>query len=716
MPIEVELPDGTIAEFPDDTSRDVIKATLRRQFKIDQPTSTPSENVAKPKEEAPKPTKKQSAADAAYEPMFASPTYIDNPMSDKADGSGMGRRVELGGRAGLQGLGSLVGLGAGGAALSPVGLAYSLFKGENPLSNALNAFGINPGRTAADAMELAKPETEGEKLASAGIEGAASLLPTMGAGLALKGAGLAPRLATALIDRPLLQAASGLTGGLAQETARQNGAGFGGQVTAGLAGGAAPMVAANAPRSLLNAITRSIINPDKARAFAQAGVSAPSLGAVSDSGLVQSIEGGLGQSVTGAGVMRKAQQEGQKIFNDVVNNAASKLANGQDVPDSLEAIGRAAREAANKSRQEFSNKATQFEDSFYSSREQLPAKLDNVMEFIDEQAARVNEGSASAAETRQKLLNQLGPMVEDVQGRLTINGLPITEVELQAQPYLRRYVTEEPGKLNIASVRKHRGIIDDKIKKPNTASPGDPSNWEMKQLSAALKKDIEAALSPEDYAKIQDYNKWYSEGSGLRNSVDDVFFGKKMDDTAIAQAILKADAKQLEQLRAVIGDEAFNRLRGGALQEVTRGRYGPSSDVAARMFSEGKTAIQPEARQVLFDGADKNIGDVAKALQESRTFTNTSNTANANNLTSLARLLLGGTAGYAFGGIPAALGVIAGPYATARAMTSRRLIDSAIRRALNPKAVHWGNMAGNMTSPWLRAIVNQLYASPNGAK
>lgn len=91
----------------------------------------------------------------------------------------------------------------------------------------------------ADAAGLPRAETAAERYTSAGVEGAGSVLPSLGAGLALRGAQQVPMIANALLAAPVAQVASGATGGLAAEGAREAGAGPVGQVAAALGGGLA---------------------------------------------------------------------------------------------------------------------------------------------------------------------------------------------------------------------------------------------------------------------------------------------------------------------------------------------------------------------------------------------------------------------------------------------------------------------------------------------
>jgi hypothetical protein len=95
---------------------------------------------------------------------------------------------------------------------------------------------LSQGLTAAG---LPVAETGGEQMVSSGVRGAASALPTLGAGLALQGARAAPSLANALAGGPVGQVVGGATGEMAATGARQNELGPVAELGAGLLGGAA---------------------------------------------------------------------------------------------------------------------------------------------------------------------------------------------------------------------------------------------------------------------------------------------------------------------------------------------------------------------------------------------------------------------------------------------------------------------------------------------
>jgi hypothetical protein len=95
---------------------------------------------------------------------------------------------------------------------------------------------LSQGLTAAG---LPVAETGGEQMVSAGVRGAASALPTLGAGLALQGARAAPSLANALAGGPVGQAVGGAASEMAATGARQNELGPVAELGAGLLGGVA---------------------------------------------------------------------------------------------------------------------------------------------------------------------------------------------------------------------------------------------------------------------------------------------------------------------------------------------------------------------------------------------------------------------------------------------------------------------------------------------
>lgn len=104
----------------------------------------------------------------------------------------------------------------------------------------------------ADALDLMKPRTPGEKLLNGAIEGTTGGLLTYGLGGALSAApGVTGAVGKALAASPLDDVAAGATGGLAQEQARQSGAGPVVQTLAALAGGLGGVAGVKSAEALL---------------------------------------------------------------------------------------------------------------------------------------------------------------------------------------------------------------------------------------------------------------------------------------------------------------------------------------------------------------------------------------------------------------------------------------------------------------------------------
>lgn len=146
-----------------------------------------------------------------------------------------GEMIGMGARNLLQGAGSL--LDVVGA---PVNQTINLATGANLSAQPFRDLGA----AASDAIGLASPETDSERLHAAIQEGGAQGLLTAGAGVAASGArGAVGAIGRAAAAAPVVDTASSAVSGGASELARQNGAGAIGQIAAGLVAPAGAMAA-----------------------------------------------------------------------------------------------------------------------------------------------------------------------------------------------------------------------------------------------------------------------------------------------------------------------------------------------------------------------------------------------------------------------------------------------------------------------------------------
>ncbi len=333
MAIEVELPDGSIAEFPDGMSDDQINAVLQRQF--GGGGELPITNLP---------------AVQAERPDFSGVTSSVDSTADgrQADGwkAGPVRDAMFGLRSVLQGGGSLLGAIGGDAFNSFV---------VNPVARALGAQQARPYReeaaALADTLGLPQAQTAGDRIYGDIGEALTGTALTLGGGALLNAgrpaaslasgqaalinparaagggaleqvAGNAPtlgqRAADVLTAQPVLQTVSAAAGAGASGLARESGAGGVGQLVAALAGGLAPSaVSAGIPAALRGGLRGGEGNRQNlARAIDDFEVlgATPSVGQGTGAWSRQGAESLLGAGPTSAGVMaRFADQQANAI-------------------------------------------------------------------------------------------------------------------------------------------------------------------------------------------------------------------------------------------------------------------------------------------------------------------------------------------------------------------------------------------------------------------
>jgi len=167
------------------------------------------------------------------------------PPRTAGESFGMGVRgvgTSLGGALDLAANPLIATYNAQGEAVDAMGRAMG-FKGQSGVSVPYNP-GRNLANSTADALGLAKPETNPELLANAAIEGATGGLLGVGAGAAMAGApGMAGTVGRALAASPIVDTVSGATAGASSEAVRQNGGGPLAQMTVGLLAGGGTAVA-----------------------------------------------------------------------------------------------------------------------------------------------------------------------------------------------------------------------------------------------------------------------------------------------------------------------------------------------------------------------------------------------------------------------------------------------------------------------------------------
>ena len=297
----------------------------------------------------------------------------------------MGRGVGLGTRSVIEGLGSLPDV-----VMTPV--MQGVNKVNEAFGGAPNYFPTSVGVGIAGGLGLPTPETEGERLASEVQKGIASVLPSLGAGVVLKGAAKLPAVAESLLASPYLQAVSGGAAGGASELARQEGAGPGGQLAAGLAGGFSPTLLGIAKSALSKGITA--VSPSAERLYQSALKPSTTLTpqerrAILQTGIKERI---LPTEAGGEKLQALQQQVGGEVGDIVAARTAQESAGAVPLTVDPEAIAADAMEYL-RPRLSVSPEASkvlgQVEDALQTFRESHPAPVDTATAQAMKQRAQL---------------------------------------------------------------------------------------------------------------------------------------------------------------------------------------------------------------------------------------------------------------------------------------------------------------------------------------
>lgn len=273
MPIEVELPGGQIAEFPDNTPKEVMQAALRKRF--------------------------------------------PPPAAKAADG--FGRQMGLGARNVIEGVTDVAGI-----VTNPLMYGASKLTGQ-PYQSFTEAAG-----QALDAVGVPRPRTADERVigdVGRAITGAGL---TMGAGGAVMGAeGAAGAVGRGLVAAPKTQIAGAALGAGAAGTVREQGGTPGQQMAAGIVGG---MLPAGAGAAASGATRLAVRGGEAGRQAVESNIATfnragtePTVGQATQGRGMQGLESLLSKAPGSAGVMAKKANAQQAQIGARVEEVASNL-------------------------------------------------------------------------------------------------------------------------------------------------------------------------------------------------------------------------------------------------------------------------------------------------------------------------------------------------------------------------------------------------------
>lgn len=575
-------------------------------------------------------------------------------------------------------------------------LAGSDFRAPKVFSDAVS--GLD------QALPALAPRNNWERAEDRIAQGVAGAATGVGIGGALAGSArpVVAGVGRTLAQGPAIQGASAVTGGTASEIAREAGAGQGGQLVAGLAGGFAPSATVAGGAAALRGGFRG---GEAGRQTLERNVSdfgrlgtTPTIGQGTEGRVQRAVESLLARSPGGAGPMvRRAEGQAQEL-SDAIEARAAQL------------MGKSSAEQAGRQIERSIRGPGGFMENFRAVQAKAYDALDR---FIP--GAR----GIDVSNTRRALaeLNADIPGAENLSGQFRNSRLAGIQRDLE-RDLTPDTLTNTPGTMPYEALKKLRTLVGNELSDAGLASDVPRSKW--KTLYAALSRDLEKAAAdagPQARQAWSRANTITRAGMSRIEKIESVI-DRKGGPEAVFRAATSGTKEGATTLRAVMQsvDEAGQKMiTATVLRRLGLAKAGVQNELGDQFSTEtfltNWNLLSPEAKRTLFDRHGPRfrqdmdtLARVASNLRQgSQVFRNPSGTAQAT-----AQNLTAGGAVMAL--LTGRLDVAAGIGATAGvANLSGRLMA-------NPRFVRWAARATNMPRGAYAAQVNQLaqWASASG--
>ncbi|MGJ4804444.1 hypothetical protein [Luteimonas sp. SDU82] len=737
--IEVDLPDGSIAEFPAGMSDADIERVLQEQYTAQggpwekyqqaavgaatkgQPggpwqryAGTTLDSTGYPWDQdeivAPAPTAgmgnpwdadpivARSAPDfsnvksgATTIPGQEAPSWLDR----QAQGAGMGVRSMI------QGAGSLVGM-LGGDAVN--------YLVADPIERAVTGRDVQsvPMReraaALADRMGLPEPQTRGQRVLSDVGEALTGTAATLGAGAALNAARplvptVANRVGQLLGAQPGLQAASAATGASAASMSREGGGNRWQQLAAGLIGGMAPGAAGlvtpfvrsqGTVPAAAQALTRVAVRGrdaghvrDAIGDFAASGAT-PSVGQATGSRPAQALETLVGNVPGGAGRMERfGRQQTQAVAQRMDDIAAGLSPRG----------GSATPQQTGRTIVQGIEGPGGYMARFRTLSNRLYGELDQQIP----QGTKVPASNAAAYLSRQ---------ASPIAGANATSAMLANPKLASIRQALEADINAGNGQLPYQALASVRSRVGEMISEAGLL-PDIPTR-QLRGLYGALSQDMRAAAQAAGPAAEKAFtraNNHFKYGTARLERIEHVIDKSGGPEKVYAAAFggINQGATTLRSVMQSLDKAAQRELTASFIRRM--GRASSSQQNAAgdafsmETFLTNWDKVSPEARRALFDrhGATfshnmDRIARMAERVREgSRVFRNTSGT------TRQAALMQTGGTGL-LSAQQAIMGNVGAAVLTIAASAGSAIAANRMARLLtNPKAVAW--LASNTTKP-----------------
>lgn len=480
-------------------------------------------------------------------------------------------------------------------------------------------------------------------------------------------------------------ALAGAMGGGASETAAQMGAGPGGQMVAGLAGGVVvPTFMAGTAGAIRQALAGSAAKRAAARESqsilnAAAGGDVATLGQITKGGAGATIQGAL-RNLPGAGQRLGAAFERQ---TEGLAQQAERIGTRLSPRGSPTTAGRAIQRGIEEG----------FLPTFRAQSKQL---YDRAFRLVPE--------NAPVVPLRTRLLfNEINASPSASQ---VFSGLDNPQIRTWADE-LANALDQNPQGIPFAVIKDFRSRLGEML---SGADLVDAPLRDIKRLYGAVSDDMQGAIAQhggrEGLQAWQRASKYWKAGSDRIENVLQPIVDKRTPELAF-NAIMSGSKEGATILRSTLrslGPSERRLVAATVLKNIGKASPG-AQDAAGSVFSPERfltnwSRFAPEARSALFEGIDprvtQDLNQLAKAAEiiksSSKVMANPSGTAQNN---AFWAIVSGIGTGAMFGGVKGAAtgaAVGGGPYLAARMFTS-------------PKMVHW--LVGTTKMPY-GALMGQL--------